>query len=77
MTMHKQISAIKFYAGIGLLFLMVVFAAQNAEVVTINFLFWEFSLSRAVLIFLLLAIGFIIGRIYTSLKHSRRPRPSD
>ncbi len=31
----------------------LIFLAQNIQVVTVSFLFWEISMSRAVLIFLL------------------------
>ena len=52
---------------IAVLFLMVVvFLAQNLQVVTVSFLFWEISMSRAVLIFFLLLIGVIIGWLSSS-----------
>jgi uncharacterized integral membrane protein len=41
--------------------LALIFVAQNIQVVTVSFLFWEISMSRAVLIFFALLIGFIIG----------------
>jgi putative membrane protein len=41
--------------------LSLIFVAQNIDVVTVSFLFWDVSLSRAVLIFLSLLIGLIIG----------------
>lgn len=41
--------------------LALIFVAQNIDVVTVSFLFWEISMSRAVLIFFSLFIGFIIG----------------
>jgi uncharacterized integral membrane protein len=41
--------------------LALIFLAQNIEVVTVSFLFWEMSMSRAVLLFFSLLIGFIIG----------------
>ena len=43
------------------LLLIVIFALQNSEVVEVNFLFWGFSMSRAVMIFLLPALGFVFG----------------
>lgn len=52
---------LKLYASITLFFLVVIFTLQNAEIVQINFLFWGFSISRALMIFLLLAIGMLIG----------------
>jgi len=39
----------------------LIFVAQNIDVVTISFLFWEVSMSRAVLFFFSLLTGFIIG----------------
>jgi lipopolysaccharide assembly protein A len=39
----------------------VLFIVQNVVVVEIRFLFWTLSMSRSLLIFFLLAIGFIIG----------------
>lgn len=41
--------------------LALIFVAQNINVVTMSFLFWEISMSRAVLLFFSLLIGFIIG----------------
>ena len=41
--------------------LALIFVAQNIEVVTVRFLFWEMSMSRAILLFFSLLIGFIIG----------------
>lgn len=44
-----------------LLALVLLFTLQNLEVVTITVLFWQFSLSRALLIFTVLAVGIVIG----------------
>ena len=41
--------------------LAVVFTIQNVAAVTVNIFFWEISLSLALLILFVLAIGFIIG----------------
>lgn len=46
---------------ISLIVLVVQFTIQNVVVVEIRFLFWSMEISRALLIFLLLAIGIIIG----------------
>jgi len=53
----------KLIIGLILLLLLVLFTLQNASVVSINFLFWEFSTSRALMIFFVLATGIIIGLI--------------
>lgn len=44
-----------------LLILTVIFTLQNIQVITIRFLFWEFSLSRALVIFVIFAMGVFIG----------------
>jgi len=44
-----------------LVVLALIFVAQNIEVVTVIFLFWEISMSRAMLLFFSLLTGFIIG----------------
>ena len=41
--------------------LILLFIIQNFAVVEIQFLFWSIQMSRSLLIFLLLAIGVIIG----------------
>jgi uncharacterized integral membrane protein len=41
--------------------LAAVFTIQNVAAVKVSIFFWEISLSLALLIFFLLAIGFIIG----------------
>lgn len=40
---------------------IAIFIIQNTVVVKIQFLFWAIEMSRALLIFMLLAIGVIIG----------------
>jgi putative membrane protein len=44
-----------------LAFFVLIFLAQNTEVVKVSFLFWEMSMSRAVLLFFSLLTGFITG----------------
>lgn len=44
-----------------LIVLVIVFIVQNISVVEITFLFWSLQMSRALLIFFLLAIGIAIG----------------
>ena len=51
-----------------LLLLVVIFTLQNTEVVTIKFLMWDMEISRALLIFLLLGIGIIIGAFLGSYR---------
>ncbi|MBA4396838.1 MAG: DUF1049 domain-containing protein [Syntrophus sp. (in: bacteria)] len=41
--------------------LAVIFITQNVAAVDVTFLFWSLSLSRALLIFFVLMIGFVLG----------------
>jgi putative membrane protein len=41
--------------------LAVIFITQNVAAVDVTFLFWSISLSRALLIFFVLIIGFVLG----------------
>jgi uncharacterized integral membrane protein len=41
--------------------LMVIFIVQNVSVVEIRFLFWKASMSRSIMIFLVLAVGIVTG----------------
>lgn len=58
----------------------VVFITQNVSVVEVTFLFWSISMSRALLIFFTLAIGFILGWFlhgYLAYRKSRDEFPDD
>ena len=44
-----------------LLSLVVVFTSQNYEAVKVKFLFWTFEASRAIVLFLAILIGIIVG----------------
>ena len=54
--------------------LALIFLAQNIQVVTVSFLLWEISMSRAVLIFFTLLIGFIIGWFLNSYLSYRKDK---
>jgi len=51
----------KFYVGVFLFLMTGIFAVQNAEVVTLKFLIWEASLSRAIMVFIVFAAGIVMG----------------
>ena len=56
--------------------LAVIFIIQNVEVVEIRFLFWSFAMSRALLMFFLLALGIIAGWFMGSIARQRRIKAS-
>ena len=54
-----------------LLSFLVIFTAQNYEVVEVQFFFWSFSTSRAIIIFSSLLIGILIGIIISYIKQKQ------
>ncbi|ARD44214.1 hypothetical protein A3Q33_07745 [Colwellia sp. PAMC 21821] len=54
------------YLILVLSILCLVIVLQNMETVSISFLFWEFSMPRAILIGMMLVIGLLIGLILKS-----------
>ncbi|KUG21508.1 hypothetical protein ASZ90_008728 [hydrocarbon metagenome] len=57
-----------------LVLFVLVFLAQNIEVVAVKFIFWELSMSRAVLLFFSLLLGFIIGWFLNSFLSYRKDK---
>ncbi len=51
----------KLIISLVLIGLVVLFIVQNAAVVDIRLLFWTISMSRALMVFFLLAIGVLVG----------------
>ena len=64
----------KLILTLALVFLMTVFVLQNTTVVEIRFLFWTLSMSRALLIVVLLLIGVILGWMARSFGLMRRKK---
>lgn len=62
----------KLLLTLALVVLAVVFVLQNTTVVEIRFLIWTISMSRALLIVLLLAIGAVIGWLVHGIRALRR-----
>lgn len=55
-TMYKRL-----VAGMVLLILVVILTLQNAEIIFVRFLFYQFSMSKALLIFIVFSVGLIVG----------------
>ena len=51
----------KLGAGLFLLLLLVIFTIQNAEALEVNFLFWTLTMRRALLLFIVLVVGVLLG----------------
>jgi putative membrane protein len=56
----------KLILGIAIAAMAVLFIIQNFTVVDLKFLFWTLSMSRALLISLILLIGIILGWLLNS-----------
>ncbi|HOZ60483.1 MAG TPA: LapA family protein [Smithellaceae bacterium] len=54
--------------------LALVFVAQNIDIVSLKFFYWEIAMSRAVLIFFSLLIGFMIGWFLKSYLSYRKKK---
>lgn len=52
--------------------ILVLFAVQNAGLVTINLLFWDFSISLSVILMICIFSGAIIGCLITLLSIQRK-----
>ena len=62
----------KLIVALALLTLVALFIIQNVAVVEIQFLFWSMQMSRALLMFLVLAAGILIGWfLHAYLRHRR------
>ena len=65
----------RFILGIIFGILALIFVFQNMEDISVTFLAWTITTSRAVILFILLAAGFIVGWAVGSLgRWRRRPR---
>lgn len=57
--------------AMALLLAVVLFTLQNTETVSLRFLFWDFSLSRALMFFLILAVGLLAGFTVGSMQRNK------
>jgi uncharacterized integral membrane protein len=63
----------RFWAGMTVLGLVVIFTIQNVTVVEVTFLFWTLRLPRAILLFLVFAAGALCGWLFSRLHSPGRP----
>ncbi|MCG8481440.1 MAG: LapA family protein [Spirochaetales bacterium] len=65
---------VKFIAGLILGALVVIFTLQNADMVTVRFLAWTVTISRAVMLFVVLGAGLVIGWMAGGMGRGTRRR---
>jgi putative membrane protein len=64
--------SIKSIISLLLIIAALIFSIQNVAAVEIQFLLWSFSIPRALLIMILLGVGFVIGMLFYSIAFRRR-----
>jgi uncharacterized integral membrane protein len=64
--------SIKSIISLLLIIAVLTFSIQNIASVEIQFLLWSFSIPRALLIIILLGVGFVIGMLFYSIAFRRR-----
>ena len=47
---------------------IILFTIQNTKVVELQFLFWKLAMSRALLLFMVLGIGVLVGWLLRGIK---------
>jgi uncharacterized integral membrane protein len=57
--------------------LLVIFAVQNYEVVSIQFLFWSFQTSRTIVLFGAFITGVLVGLMAVLLKGKQSQKKED
>lgn len=66
----------KLAIALVLLGLLVIFSIQNAEELQVRILFWTVTTRRAFMLFIILAIGIVVGWVLHGLSASRRQSSS-
>ena len=56
-----------------IIILVTIFTIQNTEVVTVSFLWFDLSMSRAIMVIALLLLGFIIGK-FSKIRKKTPPK---
>ena len=68
----------KLIVGIILAGMTILFILQNVTPVELTFLFWTLSMSRALLMFLILSVGIILGwMLHGSFRRIKKIRMHD
>ena len=69
---RPQVPRWKYILALVLAGLVVVLVIQNAATVEVQFLFWRFAMPRAVLILVVLGVGFLLGSLWRARRGRRR-----
>ena len=67
----------KLIIGLILAAVVALFILQNVSTMELTFLFWTLSMSRALLMFLILSIGILLGWLLHGSFRKIKPIPSE
>ena len=62
---------------LAMLVLLLIFVIQNYAVVEMKFFFWSFNISRALIIFIALTIGFISGWVISLISKAKKAKKDE
>jgi putative membrane protein len=68
----KGITNLKLFFGLALIGLTVLFTLQNTAVIELRFMFWKMSMSRSLMVFFLVALGFSAGWLLSNWSSYRQ-----
>jgi uncharacterized integral membrane protein len=67
----------KFILGIIIGALVIVFMVQNVQVVDIKFLTWSVTISRALMILIVFAVGILLGWVVRSIGYRKKKKAGE
>lgn len=67
---------VRYWVGMALLGLVVIFTVQNIATVEVGFLIWSVHLPKAIVLFLMFALGSLFGWIFRGSQNRKARRPS-
>lgn len=63
---------VRYWVGMAVLGLVVIFTVQNIATVEVGFLFWSITLPKAIVLFLMFAAGSVFGWIFRGGRNRKR-----
>jgi uncharacterized integral membrane protein len=67
----------KFILGIIIGALVIVFMIQNVQVVDIKFFTWSVTISRALMILIVFAVGILLGWVVRSIGYRKKKKSGE
>lgn len=62
---------VRFWVGMVLFGIVMLFTLQNIAIVEVSFFFWSLQLPRAILLFVIFALGAVTGWIFGRMHQKR------